>query len=70
MTWGETASVNVRDNGRRSKQSRCFALTSIDLLGVSPSLARRLPSHKFDFTRSVLVFKRAILPFGFFSRNA
>ncbi|MGI9034977.1 MAG: hypothetical protein ACR2GD_02945 [Pyrinomonadaceae bacterium] len=32
LTWGETASDNVKFNGRRSKQSRCFALTSNDLL--------------------------------------
>jgi len=63
MTWGETASVNVRDNGRRSKQSRCFALTSIDLLDASSSLARRLPSRNFagNAERVGSVFKSAVL---------
>jgi len=35
MTWGETASVNVNMKEELLKQSRCFALTSIDLLGVA-----------------------------------
>jgi hypothetical protein len=35
MTWGETASDNLKFNGRRFKQSRCFALTSIELLGAA-----------------------------------
>ena len=28
MTWGETASHNVKFYEKRSKQGRCFALTS------------------------------------------
>ena len=32
MTWGETASVNVNMKEETKQESRCFALTSIDLL--------------------------------------
>jgi len=35
MTWRETATDKFRFNGRRSKQSRCFALTSIDLFAAA-----------------------------------
>ncbi len=70
MTWAETASDNVKCNGRRSKQSRCFRLTSNDLLGVSPSLERRRPSRNFTENAERLRFQTSNLPFGFFSRNA
>jgi hypothetical protein len=35
MTWGETATAQVKGKKTTPKQSRCFALTSIDLLGAS-----------------------------------
>jgi hypothetical protein len=35
MTWGETSRTNVYMKEELLKQSRCFALTSIDLLGVA-----------------------------------
>jgi len=46
-------------SGKQNKflKSGCFALTSNDLLGVSPSLARRLFSRKFIFARSVFGFQ-------------
>ncbi len=34
MTWGETAATQRQGNGRAKKQSRCFALTSIELLAA------------------------------------
>jgi len=65
MTWGETATTQRRGNGQANKQSRCFALTSIELLGVSQSSVRRLPSRKFDFTRSVFGFQKSNLAVRF-----
>ena len=35
MTWGETANTQLRVKGKPLKESRCFALTSIELFGVS-----------------------------------
>ncbi len=53
MTWGETATTQVKGNHATPKQSRCFALTSIELLDAPSLLPRNviywltLPSHKF-----------------------
>jgi hypothetical protein len=35
MTWGETANTQRQGNGQANKQSRCFALTSIELLAIA-----------------------------------
>ena len=35
MTWGETEYTQAKGKRRRSKQSRCFALTSNDLLDAA-----------------------------------
>ena len=35
MTWGETPNTQLRFHGQANKQSRCFALTSIDLFDAA-----------------------------------
>ncbi len=35
LTWGETANTQVKGKKTTPKQSRCFALTSIELLGIA-----------------------------------
>jgi hypothetical protein len=35
MTWGETATTQAKGKKTTRKQSRCFALTSIELLDAA-----------------------------------
>jgi hypothetical protein len=68
MTWGETASDNVKSNGQRDNKVAARALTSIELFDVS-SLTRRLFTHKLIFTRSIFVFTLYTPRFKFISRR-
>jgi hypothetical protein len=63
VTWGETATTQPERNHATPKQSRCFALTSSEVLDASQSLARRRPSRNFarNVERLGLVFKQAVL---------
>jgi hypothetical protein len=43
LTWGETATAQVKGNKTTPKQSRCFAITSNDLLGGVLAIFKPLP---------------------------
>ncbi len=66
MTWGETATTQVKGKKTTRKQSRCFALTSIELLDFAV-IKRRL----FVVISSCILtpYRNSLLAFQIFQRT-